>query len=304
MKMAKNIVTSSEVIQDKEFNGGAVLLAEDWEPLIVKNFENLGPRFFESWRETPSVVLTGELSADCSKIERLNLVTVGKVFTTRPAEFAAIRFWPLQDKDVLLKINTLNLESFKFNSKMYSDFLDHGEIPYNMIDPKGQLYPLVDLVKQDWDGFCLRAVVAPDSTYSAKLHIYIYPHIKETMHKEYGLADRIEFPAVLLTSGTAELGPQQAGIILDKNVGCPIIPAVKTEAKMKDTGKWPSAGEVSWKVAALFGSVETRTTVKTLFDRMEVVKRDGEKALKGAPAPRIWPESVRPVETAGKFIVK
>ena len=301
--MASVVVTSSQVIEDKEFNGGAPLLTEDWAPFIVKNFENLGKNFFHPWNGTPGVILTGELSADGAQIESLNIVAVGKIFTTKPADFAANRFWSLTNKNVAVRINTIDLKKFKFDARMWSDFLDHSEISYKMLDEHENTYPLGDLVMQQWDGFCLRLIAAPETTYSVKLYVYLYPHNKERLLSLYSCAGRIEFPGVLLTSGSAELGPQQAGFVLEKNVGCPVIPAIKTPAKLE---RAPTAGEISWKVAALFRSVslpETCASVEALKDRMAAVEAEGESQLKGAPTPRIWPESVKPVENPGKFIV-
>ena len=304
--MALEVATSSVVIQDKEFEGGAPLLPEDWAPFIVKDFEKLGNYFFHPWPGTPGVILTGELSADGAQIDKLNLVAVGKIFTTRTAEFAANRIWSLENKNVMLKIETIDLKKFKFSSRMWSDLLDHSELAYNMVDENNLTYPLGDLVRQQWNGFCLRLVVAPNKTFSTKLHVYVYPHCKEVMLREYSLSEKIEFPGVLLTSGSAELAPQQAGFILEKNVGCPVIPAVMTTDKMKETGRFPTAGEVSWKGAALFCSArlpETCDSVETLQDRMAAIKAEGESQLRGVPPQYIWPESVKPVESSGEYIV-
>ena len=303
MIMAKTVVTSPEVIQDKEFDGGAPLTIEDWSIFTVENFDNLGPVFLNKWEDHPGVLLTGEISVSGAHIDRLNLVLVGKIFPNKPGVIAAEKIWNFKEKNIFLKIETIELKKFKFVGKTYSDLLDSSELAFGWLDDNNKSYPLLDVVKQGFDGFSLRAVVAPDSTYSAKLYLYIYPYCKKSMLEKYKLATRIEFPAVLLTCGTAELGPQQAGFILEKNTGNPVIPAVTTVRALKETGRCPPAGELSWKVAALFSSVvlpETRSSGKTLWDRMKAVNTEGESQLKGVAPARLWPPSVKPVENTGE----
>ena len=301
--MSKIVVTSPEVIKDKEFDGGAVLTPDDWSIFVVEHFEDLGTIFLNEWQDTAGILLTGSLSEDNTKIEKLNWVSVGKIFHSSPAVVSAARIWNFKEKDLFLTIKTIDLKKFKFESKMYSDFLDSGDIPFGWIDDKDNVQPLLPLVQQGFDGFCLRMVVEPDSTYSAKVHVFLYPHSKETLLENFKMSKRIEFPAVLIFSGTAEMGPQQAGFILDKNTGCPVIPAIKVINKLVEGGSCPTAGELSWKVSALFTSVvlpESRTRAQTLWTRMKVVEREGARQLRGAPPARIWPDSAMPVDNRSK----
>ena len=301
--MAKAVVTSPEVIEDKEFSGGAPLTIEDWSIFTVDNFDNLGPVFLNQWQGAPGVLLTGEISVSCAHIDRLNIVTVGKLFENKPGVIGADRVWNFKSKNIFLKFDVIELSKFKFNCKTHSELLDSSELSFAFLDENNKDYPLLDLVQQGFDGFCLRAVAAPDSTYSAKLSIFVYPFSKKSMLSKYKLSTKIEFPAALLTTGTAELGPQQAGFILDKNTGNPVIPAVTVIKSLKEAGRCPPAGELSWKIAALFSSVklpETRSSGKTLMDRMNAVNTKGESQLKGVAPARVWPPSVKPVENAGE----
>ena len=76
--MAKKVAATIEVIKDKEFDGNAALLAEDWIPLIVPNFDNLAPKYAENWQETPIAFLAAELSDDCATLDTITWVTEGE----------------------------------------------------------------------------------------------------------------------------------------------------------------------------------------------------------------------------------
>ena len=300
--MAKTVATAPKVIQDKEFNGGAALLLEDWKIFEVKNFDGLGSIFFEKWEGSAGVILTAVFSADGSEIEKLSPVTVGTIFAgRRDRSILASKIWNFKDKNIFIKFGMLDLEKFKFEGKMFSDLVDHSDLMFDLFTGKNEEVAMIDVAKQGYDGFSLRAVVAPTSTYAARLYVYIYPYNKKAMLEKYPGASKVEFPAVLLTSMVVELGPQQAGFILEKNTGCPIVPAVMSPIALKDAHRTPAAGELSWKVAALFGTVslpETVDSCKDLWERMNAVNTGGR--LRGTPPDDIWPESVKPVDNAGK----
>ena len=186
--MAKAVVTSSEVIKDKEFSGGAPLTAEDWSIFVVEHFDDLGPIFLNEWQDTAGVLLTGELSADNAHIQNLNLVTVGKIFTKQPAVVAANRIWTFKEKDVYLRLDTIDLKKFKFSGKMYSEFLDSSDLAFKFIDENDMAVPLLPLVQQGFEGFSLRMVVAPDSTFLAKVYVYIYPKTAATMREKFEIS--------------------------------------------------------------------------------------------------------------------
>ena len=301
--MAKAVATAPKVIQDKEFNGGATLLLEDWRIFEVKNFDGLGAIFFDKWEGTPGVILTAVFSANGAEIAKLSPVTVGTIFAgRRDRSILASKIWNFKDKNIFIKFGMLDLEKFKFEGKMFSKLLDYGEIMFDLFTEKNEEVAIIDVAKQGYEGFSLRAVVAPTSTYAARLYVYIYPYNKKVMLEKYPAAEKVEFPGVLLTSLVVEMGPQQAGFILEKNTGCPIVPAVWSPLALKDAKRAPAAGELSWKVAALFGTVclpETVGSCKDLWERMNAVNTGGQ--LKGTPPDDIWPESVKPVDNAGKI---
>ena len=305
--MAKKVAATIEVIKDKEFDGNAALLAEDWIPLIVPNFDNLAPKYAENWQETPIAFLAAELSDDCATLDTITWVTEGKMFAGRREKaLPANRVWNFKQK-VTIRFDPLNLSAFKFAGAMCSDFLDSTAVKFHMLAENDTEIPLVDLAKQGFAGFSLRIFITPITTHGGKLYLYIYPYTKEKLLEAYKEAVRPEFPAVLVTTVAVELGVQQSGVILEKNVGCPLLPVIKTANPIENAAKIPSAGEVAWKVSAFLQKVvlpENKTTLKSLWERMAAVRDGGEAALKGAPAEKMWPDSVPPLpEDTGEYTI-
>ena len=99
--MAKAVATAPKVIQDKEFNGGATLLLEDWRIFEVKNFDGWGAIFFDKWEGTPGVILTAVFSANGAEIAKLSPVTVGTIFAgRRDRSILASKLWKFKDKNI------------------------------------------------------------------------------------------------------------------------------------------------------------------------------------------------------------
>ena len=293
--MAKKAVG---IIQDDEFMGGEFFDGKDWAALAVKDLDNLGAKFVKDFKEGPAALVVADLADDGATFEKLWLVTLGKVFNTREKTFKCSKLWNFKET-VSIKFEPLELSKFDFSrGYMYSEPLDGSKVEHSFVNDKGEKVALADLTTQGYDGFTLRCVVAPTTTAHAKLHMYIYPCNKTKLASTHEWSTKIEYPGMAVTSVLMDLGVQQSRVT-KKSTGCPILPVVRTDIAMEKAKRVPAMGEVGYKVAVLFNRVtlpETKTTMKSLWERMAAIKEHGAALLEGAAPDKMWPS---PSDLAG-----
>ena len=307
--MGKKVTVSTETIQSEEFTGGEELQVEQWIKLVVPNFQNLAPLFYDNWNESPVMFLTAVLSQDCSKIDMMGACLEGKVFNTREKMVPTNKLWNFDQKQVKLKLFPMELSIFKFTCGLYSELVDFGEVESKFFNegPEDDL-EFDDLKRQGYAGFSLRCFLQPISTAQVKASIVMYPVSKDKLLKDHSLAARPEYPGVIVSTITAELGVQRSQVT-DRKIGCPVLPVVSTSTPVSKAKVLPAMKEVKAKVAALLQGVrvpELKTTAKSLWERMATIKAGGEAQLENLAPEFIWPKPdlSQSVEKTGICLIK
>ena len=290
--MPKRVTVVPAVIKGEEFEGDELLTTEDWLKLVTQSFHNLAATFIPGWSKAPIVILTGELSQDCSSIDILNFVVEGQVFASREKLLAANKIWNFKQKLLKLKIFPLDLRVFTFGGKMWSDFVDSSQVKSMFVNEGDESdLELKDLCDQGFGGFSLRLFVAPISISQAEVSMILYPYDKATLIKDHVQAGRPEFPGVAVSTFVADLGIP-ASTITGKKIGCPLLPAIKTPSPLEGAQVVPTPRELAGKISALFTGVrlpEVKTTVRSLWERMAAIKKGGESQLESITPKNIWP---------------
>ena len=288
--MGKRTVVAPAIIDGEEFEGDELLSGDEWAKLVVKSFHNVGASLLPGWNESPTVIVIAELTNDCSLIDSLGIVTEGKVFGAREKLVAANKIWNFKQKQLKLKIFPLDLGIFRFMGRMWSEFVDSTEVKAMFINEGEENLELNDLGAQGYAGFSLRLFLLPLNVTQARITMILYPFDKEALLKNHPLAVRPEFPGVSITVLTADLGIQK-GLITEKSIGCPILPAIKSASPVNLANMIPTPAEVSSKISTLFANVrvpEVKTTVRSLWERMSNIKAGGENQLEAILPETLW----------------
>ena len=290
--MRQRVAVVSEVIRGVEFEGDELLTTENWLKLVTPSFHNLAATFLPKWNKAPIVILTAELSQDCSLIDSLNFVVEGTVFASREKVVATNKIWNFKQKHLKLKFFPLDLRVFSFVGNMWSELLDSSQIKSMFVneeeDPELELN---DLCAQGYGGFTLRLFVTPISVSQAEIAMVLYPHNKATMLKDHEWVRRPEYPGVTVSTFVADLGIP-AAVITTKKTGCPLLPVIKTPSPLEGANMVPTPKELAGKVSTLFTGVrvpEIKTTVRSLWERMASIKKGGENQLESISPKMIWP---------------
>ena len=152
----------------------------------------------------------------------------------------------------------------------------------------------------NFDGFALRAFIAPKSGMKACLSLILYPLNTSELIQEFSCCQDPQFPGILIKKEDIMLGISST-LLGQPACGTPILPLIKGGCQLSPEYR-PPTEEIIRGLFALLNTVtvgpEIKTSLKSARDRWTAIE-DGTSVLKGVSIEWKWPDPPSVTPTTG-----
>ena len=227
------------IISGQKFLGSTPLTPEDFANLSVDGFGNPAETLLANINWSGEIVaLTGiRLSPDNSRIVGSYIFLLGSLLSRKRLNIT--KPWNLPAATYLtLSIPNANLFVFN-NGTLYSDYLDSSSFEFSF-SQHGSDVSLESLSALGYNGFSLRAHLAPISPTYTRIWVTLYPFSKAMLLSSHPLAINPNFPGLRVLEGDIPFTPLSSGPPLNKAWGFPFSPAVLLGSELSDSPVLPS----------------------------------------------------------------
>ena len=279
------------IITGPQFNGTTALDEEDFTVLAVEGFGEQAETILAdiNWSEE-IVCLTGlRLSPDNSRVSNSAVFLLGSIFADKRVNIT--KLWNL-DSQTHLSLTVSNASIFNFpNGALFSDYVDSSAVAFKVSQHGSELNQST-LASLNFQGFSLRAHLAPVSATNIKLWISLLPLPKLTLLETHPLASNPSFPGFKVLEGDIPLAPLSSGPPLSKDWGCPITPAIILGSDLDPDAVLPSNQALITALAAMLRKPvrpELHANGSKLAPRLEEILEHGSSVLKSLTPDHLWP---------------
>ena len=279
------------IITGQEFRGSTPLDEDDFAALSVDGFGSPASSLLASINWSGEIVAVSglRLSPDNSQVLSSSVFLLGSLFSQKRVNIT--KAWGF-NSNTYLSLTIPNANIFPFpNGQLYSDYVDSSACSLSF-SQNGSEVSLVSLASRGYNGFSLRAHLAPISPTYTKLWITLFPLSKEDLLSSHPLASNPCFPGLKILEGDIPFTPLSSGPPLEKAWGFPFAPAILLGSELTNSSTLPSNASL---IAALSATLrrpfrpEIYTTGAKLRARYEEILDQGSSQLKELSVEFLWP---------------
>ena len=193
-------------------------------------------------------------------------------------------------RNVSLKIENLELSTFKFMGTLQSDLVDSSELEFSFWEDSLEIE---GTELDEFDGFCARVFLTPKTAFKINLTLVLYPLSLSQLTQEFAdIYQDVRFPGLQVTRREIICG------IPTKNVnqspwGSPVLPALKIGSQEISEESRPRGLDMLRGLFSLMGKAalpELKSNVKATMDRWTVILEGGSSHYRSTKCDFVWPD--------------